>query len=363
MLEAVPVSYPSRQAIAEIVERHALLLIGVVDLESITAYARYSQWLEEGRHAEMNFLERQRESRRDPAAVLPGARRAIVLGLPYDQGDRLDSVGDRPRIAQYARFRDYHRVLWEKGDEIVASLRERFPILGSEAFRVTVDTAPLFERALAERGELGFVGKNTCDIHPEKGSFLLLAEILTTADLALDQKTPVEPTVRTSHGGCGECTACQVVCPTGALDKAYHIDARKCLAYWTIENRGPIPLEYWPWLGEYYFGCDLCQLACPFNRTAAKLPTELVPIAEPSLFEVATMGQREYEKWFGGTPLTRAKRNGLRRNALIAMVVTRDPRLSEALEIIRLDAPSPLCETLDQIVSYIPPPMQPPASR
>ncbi len=322
-----------------------LTFLGVVSLDVQEDFLAYRRWLEDGKHAEMHFLENHQELRADPSTLLPGAKSAVLFGLRYDQGDERQT--EEPRVAQYARFADYHRVLREKGERIVEAC-------GWENARVLVDSAPLLERALAAKSERGFIGKNTCYIHPTKGSLILLGEILTTAELEFDKKVPVDPTVHDRHGGCGACKECQVHCPTGALNEAYQIDSSLCLAYWTIENRGPIPEKFWPWLGEYYFGCDICQLVCPYNLKVRdySLPREIKVRTYPPLFEIATMDQKQYENYFGGTPMTRAKRNGLRRNALIAMRVKNDPKLEEALALAEQDAESPIAETIRQVRAY-----------
>src|SRR5690606_6307703 len=144
--------------------------------------------------------------------------------------------------------------------------------------RVMVDTAPVLERALAAKTARGFIGKNTCYIHPLLGSFLMLGVVLTDIPLPSDERVPVDPARHLPSGGCGACRECQVHCPTGALDADYRIDAKKCLAYWTIEHRGVIPERFWPWIGTYYFGCDICQITCPYNmkdrhaKLAADIP-------------------------------------------------------------------------------------------
>lgn len=213
----------------------------------------------------------------------------------------------------------------------------------------------MLERALAARTSAGFIGKNTCYIHPEAGSFILLGEILLTRDLTeTDEPSTVDPQVRSDQGGCGSCRRCQIYCPTGALDEAYRLDARKCLAYWTIEHRGTIPFEFWPWLKTYFFGCDLCQLACPYNRAIAISQEPVrVELNQIDFFDVATMSQARYEQLFGGSPLTRAKRSGLRRNALIAMTVTSDLRLPEALQMLTEDDEPVLHETSTQIGQWV----------
>ena len=132
--------------------------------------------------------------------------------------------------------------------------------------KIAVDSVPIFERAIAAKTEFGFIGKNTCYIHPKKGSFFLLGEIILDEVIKQDSKLAVETTKRTDLGGCGSCKRCQVHCPTGALDKEYELDANLCLSYWSIESRGIIPEKFWPWFSKFYFGCDICQLVCPYNR-------------------------------------------------------------------------------------------------
>jgi epoxyqueuosine reductase len=322
--------------------KEGLSLLGIVSLIVDEDYQRYCHWVFESKHAEMRYLEKNLNLRKEPQSLLPGARNAIIFALPYFQGDVWPaSETEAPRAAQYARFEDYHKSMRQRAQKVSARAG-----LSEEEFRVTVDSAPILERALAAKSQSGFIGKNTCFIHPEWGSFLLLGEILTTKDFVWD--TPVK------DAGCGTCTLCQVECPTGALNEDYQIDSRRCLSYWTIEHRGTIPEEFWPWLGKYYFGCDICQLVCPYNGEATKnkLPETIRPRNFPSLFEIATMDQADYERHFGGTPTTRAKRGGLIRNALIAMRVTGDPLLTKAMEITRQETDPVLKATLDQISKY-----------
>lgn len=334
------------------VEAEGLAFLGVAALGPEGApYARFHKWLEDGRHAGMAYLAENRALREDPRALLPGARTAVVVGLGYDQGDKAPARSEAtPRVAQYARLKDYHKVLWRKGEAILTALHAA---LGPDAVgRVVTDSAPLLERALAARAGAGFIGKNTCLIHPERGSFFLLGELLTSLELPLTEGPAVDPERRTAAGGCGTCRRCQVHCPTGALDDAYTLDANKCLAYWTIEHRGPIPERFWPWLKLYVFGCDICQLVCPYNRgSEPRAPAELVRVAKhPDLYEVATMTQADYERMFGGTPMTRAKRTGLVRNALIAMTVTHHARQPEAVAHARThETDEVIRETLAQL--------------
>lgn len=329
------------EAIERYCERKGLIFLGGCDLEIREDYRRFQRWLERGAHAGMHYLLNYPEVRKFPDKLLLGAKSALVVGMPYYQGD---SVGRQPlpaspKIAQYARIADYHKVLKRLTRELIIQLRSEW---GGE-YRALVDTAPLLERALARKSGAGFIGKNTCFIHPSQGSFLFLAEILSTLPFG-GERVPMQ-------SGCGSCTSCQTICPTGALDKDYVLDANKCLAYWTIEHRGPIPEEFWPYLAHYVFGCDLCQLVCPFNQGIT--PVKVVPRVFPSLFEVAVMDQKSYGHYFGGTPMTRATRNGLRRNALIAMTVTRDPKLQEAMDLCLAVPEFPISETLDQIRGWL----------
>lgn len=323
-------------------EREGLLFLGIVGLEYPEDYRRFRNWIAENRHADLKFLENHAELRAQPEGLLPGARSAVILGLPY-----FDAAAEGPQVARYARFVDYHRVLREKAERVAAAS------LPSDTVRVTVDSAPILERALAAQTRRGFIGKNTLYIHPDHGSFLLLGEILTGADLVHDTPPRIEPERKTREGGCGPCNLCQTACPTGALDRDYSIDAAKCLAYWTIENRGTIPERYWPYLAQYYFGCDLCQLACPYNLRAKGPPSDWKVRTYPDLEKIAGMTQAEYEAYFGGTPLTRAKRGGLRRNALIAMAVTRHPGLERALARVPMDNEPVLEATVSQIHRYL----------
>lgn len=311
-----------------------------------------STWLSQGWHGDMEFMQRLQEARVNPDAVLPGVKSIICVAWQYEHAD-FKSCGDCLPIAKYAKFRDYHRHMKRRMEQIILALKEDFQALKDAEFRVTVDSAPVLERALAKNGERGFIGKNTCYIHPSKGSFLLLGEIHATADLAKSVSTQVDPKLRTDEGGCGTCRRCQVHCPTGALDHDYRLDAKRCLAYWTIEHRGVIPTEFWQWLPRSIFGCDICQDVCPYNRNVSSATTEnlseLRRHVHLSLFEMATMTQETYVSVFGGTPMTRAKKDGLRRNALIAMAVTRDDRLAEALEKARQDLDPVLRQTAAQI--------------
>jgi epoxyqueuosine reductase len=344
-----------RAGIERIVRQEKLECFGIVRLGEDPDFPRFQEWMDQNLFAGMSFLKNHQALRKDPRGLGDNLKTAIIVGLNYYQGDRSQSVlkMQSPVIAQYARLKDYHRVIKKKGERILSALSELFekPVSG----RVTSDSAPILERSHAARSGAGFIGKNTCFIHPKTGSFFLLGEILIDADVAPVANPVVDPSQRSEAGGCGTCKRCQVICPTGALDEAWKLDANKCLSYWSIEHRGLIPSEYWKWFKIYLFGCDICQLVCPYNRGSEFTPhTEIIKVdAVADLYRIAVMDQKEYELMFGGTPLTRAKKEGLVRNALIAMSVTDHPRLGEAIAKISsnptIDAT--IAGTIDQIKS------------
>lgn len=211
---------------------------------------RYVQWVEAGRHGEMAWITAERARRSScPAAVLPGARSVICVGLSYWAGRRPEPPG-HGRVARYAWGRDYHQVMGEKLAAFAGSLEQAF---GGE-HRWHADTGPLMDKALAARAGLGWYGKNTNVLTESFGSFLFLGEIVTTLDLAPDL-----PIAR----DCGSCRLCAAACPTGALHDDYTIDATLCISYLTIEHRGAIARELRPQMGPWVFGCDICQDVCP----------------------------------------------------------------------------------------------------
>jgi epoxyqueuosine reductase len=324
-------------------ESRGLIFLGITGLHYPEAYRQFKEWIREQRHAGLSYLEKHSDWREHPEKLLEGAQSALIVAVPY--ATALETEG--PRVAQYARYSDYHKWLKKQAEAVAREVLEGFD------FRVLVDSAPVLERALAAQTAKGFIGKNTLFIHPEVGSFLLLGEILTTMECAVDVPSTIDLSRKTKAGGCGPCRLCQQSCPTGALDRAYSIDAQKCLSYWTIEHRGTIPEQFWPWLKEYYFGCDLCQLACPYNKNAKTAPPSWEKRVYPSLAIVAQLDQSQYETYFGGTPLNRAKREGLRRNALIAMAVLRHPELESAIQSVQENDPPVLHDTVHQIRAFL----------
>ncbi|MBI2460989.1 MAG: tRNA epoxyqueuosine(34) reductase QueG, partial [Candidatus Rokubacteria bacterium] len=217
--------------------------------------AAFGAWLEAGYAGEMAYLERSRAKRLDPREVLPGARSVIACAMNYHQGE----AGDGPtHVSRYAWGRDYHAVLEPRLRALLAFLQAERP--GTEG-RVYVDTGPVLERDLAARAGLGWFGKNTCILNRQHGSYFFLGALLLNVELPPDGAT-------TAH--CGSCTRCLDVCPTGAFLGSYVMDARRCISYLTIELRGPIPRELRSLVGNWIFGCDLCQEVCPWNRKSAR---------------------------------------------------------------------------------------------
>lgn len=320
-------------------ESRGIILLGAGPLGegNPQAFQRFQSWLRRGHHGSMRFLENHLPIRKDPRLLLEDANLAIIVALPYYHNsnelplsgeDGQAAEGERAaQVGRYSTLRDYHREIPRRVKAALAEVRKELPITSEQPewhYRVVTDSAPLLERAVAERHSRGFIGKNTMFIHPDKGSFILLAEIIAKGRLALGKPTgqAVAADRRTPAGGCGTCTRCQSHCPTDALADAYTLNAKDCLSYWSIEHRGAVPFRFWRHFSSYLFGCDICQTTCPYNRPirsgrqlAADIPLRELPAAP----EVVAMSQSQYESWFGGIAMTRAKKDGLRRNALLAM--------------------------------------------
>lgn len=252
----------------EILKRTALELgfelSGVVRADVSSGYEIFHRWIDAGRHAGMDYLARHREARRHPKSVLPGVRSILVLAVSYEKVLESEDhpVKNLSGIAESARGVDYHHWVRPRLRSLSEKHRELFP---EARCRGAVDTAPILERQCAVEAGLGRIGKNTMLLTPEFGSKFFLAELLSTE--------PLEPDPSDSKPNpCGDCRRCLDACPTGALIEPYVLDARRCLNYWTIEHRGEIPEEIRSRLGNRYFGCDICQNACPWNENRPKIP-------------------------------------------------------------------------------------------
>jgi epoxyqueuosine reductase len=236
-------------------------LVGVAPAEPPDDFVRYSAWLERGFHGTMDFLVRGAEARRDPRLLLPEARSVIVCGLCYLTHHPLGGESGRsdgPIVSRHAWGADYHKVVRRRLKRLRQLLEAR---LSREVrTRLCVDTAPLLERAFAARAGLGWIGKNNCLINPVFGSFLFLGEMLTDLELAPDEDAVADR--------CGRCERCLAACPTRALVAPRLLDARRCIAYLTIEHRGPVDPLLASHSGRHAYGCDICQEVCPWNRRA-----------------------------------------------------------------------------------------------
>jgi epoxyqueuosine reductase len=297
------------------------------------------RWIEAGMAAEMGFLYRSAALRTDPARLMPGARSAIVVLASYASPSASSSEGDRRcgLVARYARGRDYHLVLRQRLELLaqrIASLVGRPPV-----YRIVVDTAPLLERELATAAGLGFIGKSTLLIGAGLGSYTVIGTLLV--DLALPGDEP-------TAGGCGRCSLCLDACPTGALVAPYLLDARRCLAYLTIEHRGDIAPPLRDRLAPWVFGCDVCQQVCPHNAAPRALAdAELAPpdAGGLELLSLLRLRSGEHRRLVAGRALRRASRPMLRRNAALVAARTLceggDLELAAALGALR-DEPDPV---------------------
>jgi epoxyqueuosine reductase len=268
---------------------------------------RFDDWLDAGYAGGMDYLARTRAERKDPARLLPGCRSVIALALAY--GPREDDAS-WSAVSRYARGADYHGLMRPRLAAVVDVLREAGG--PGVASRAAVDTSAVLERDLAARAGLGWIGKNTNLIAAGTGSYFFIGTVLTTAALVPDG--PVA-----DH--CGTCTACLDACPTQAFVGPWVLDARRCLAYLTIEHRGDVADEWKPRMGDWLFGCDVCQEVCPWNRKAppAREPALAPTQPLPSLPTLLTLDEVAFRVRFRGSAMSRAKRAGLARNAALML--------------------------------------------
>lgn len=282
---------------------------GIAPATDADSFRDFEDWLDSGYAGEMHYLEKHREARRHPRAILENVRSVIMLGFEYcskPHGEISPSCG---KVARYAQGPDYHRLLWDRTGDLAIWLETVVP--GIQCRGIT-DTAPLLERDFARRAGLGWIGKNTMLINPKRGSYFFLAALLTDCVLQTDRP------FNANH--CGTCTACLDACPTNAFPRPGTLNATKCISYLTIEHRGTIPLELHELMGDWLFGCDICQEVCPWNRFAGEgaLPHD-ASLAALDCNEILAMSEDQYRTRFRGTPLLRTKREGLRRNAAIVL--------------------------------------------
>ena len=317
----------SRSELSERIRARALALgfdgVGVAPVGPSAHGEAYDRWIAAGMHGEMAYLSREDAvtRRKDPAVLVPGVRSAVVVALDYfppeDAGAPSSADPSRAVFARYARGEDYHEMMKARLialQEWIAA--ELVPVNG----RAYVDTGAVLERELAQRAGLGWAGRNTMLIRPGRGSYCFLGVVLLDVEL--------EPDAPFAADRCGRCSRCVDACPTGALlgrdgAGAPVMDARRCISYLTIEQRGPIPRELRPLIGNRVYGCDICQEVCPWNSfaestgEAAFLPRAGVDGA--SLIELMGLRQEEFSRRFKGSAVKRTKRRGLLRNVAVAL--------------------------------------------
>ena len=319
MIDALGEAHPletNAAELARLAKAHAYAigfdLAGIAALGPAETAPEFAAWLADGRAGAMHYLERGAEKRRDTRLPLPGTTHAVVVGLDYGGGEPPGPV------ARYARGDDYH-------DVMDAMLRELHRRIARDAKREVlgkpyVDTGPLLERDLARRAGLGWFGKNTNLINPERGSFFFLGALVLDLELATD--APFEA------DRCGTCTRCLDACPTAAITAPRELDARRCISYLTIELREEIPVELREGIGDRIYGCDVCQDVCPYNHKFAKELSEpaFAPRSVLSDMDASTlartllaMSQSEFSAAFKGSPMKRAKLRGLKRNSAVVL--------------------------------------------
>ncbi len=281
-------------------------LFGVSNVQRLDDDAEFlKQWLKDGKHGTMSWMENHFEKRVDPAKLVPGAKTVVSLGLNYfPEIPQPDTSSFR--ISKYAYGRDYHKLIRKKLKTLMAFIRELDPAVEGRMF---VDSAPVMERKWAAMSGLGWVGKNTLLINRKQGSFFFLSELIT--NLELEPTSPVKDLCKT-------CRLCVDACPTGALNVPYQLDASRCISYLTIENKELIPGEFEGKLDHWIFGCDICQDVCPWNRNATP-HNEPALNPMPHLFALSDadwqrLSEESFEKLFAGSPVRRTGFNGLKRN-------------------------------------------------
>lgn len=302
-------------------------LFGIASPGPAESYERYIRWLDEGKHGGMAYLDSayHRQTRSDPALLYPGLQSIIVLGYPYHLTSESAAGGEWVgRISGYAACEDYHSRLPDLLKPLCDMLVNAFP--ESPQPRVFTDSAPILERELAVRAGLGWIGRNSCVISPREGSGFLLTEIFTAMPLRTNPPYPED------H--CGSCTRCLDACPTGCIQEDRTIDAARCISYLTIENKGEILAGQGGKVGEWVFGCDLCQTVCPWNRkvmTRVDDGQTLSGFSVEKMLRVLRFTKDDFDHRFSSSAIKRAKLNGLKRNILVWMG---NHRMREAVEII-----------------------------
>lgn len=372
-------------SVLSVAQWHELWNSNLVPEELQRDFQAFDAWLDQGAHAGMTFLENNRDVRKDPRKILAGVESILTVIVPYATGKEVRKNSSRTshdhpleslpqpthgtnsaqiehtqkndfidKIARYARVPDYHKIIKAELNAVMEAWQrdalERNVLSAPVNWRVATDSLPFLDRAHARLAGLGFVGKNTMLIRPGVGSFFFIAQVLLDAPfqkLAASNFAPPQAAHAIADLDCGTCTKCIDACPTSALTQERFLDSNRCLSFLTIEHRGTIADEFVSHLGEHLYGCDVCQDVCPYNlktlplQTIARFQKYNAHFQSITAQDVARMNQADYEKWFGGTAMTRAKYGGLVRNALYNLYANNDSALDEILKD-RTNDPQPL---------------------
>jgi epoxyqueuosine reductase len=345
-------------------------LVGIAPVDDAPELEYFPRWIAEGRAGEMKYLEARdqqgRLKRSSLAHAAPWARSVVVCAINYNTAqpystqvpDDLTNPQERGWISRYAwGEQDYHDSVMPRLRQVEAALRNVFGTDGLVT-RCYVDTGPIVERVVAKYAGIGWIGKNTCIINQKMGSWLFLGVILTSLDLGSDSEVDSELDFGlgselgvAAPDRCGTCTRCIDACPTDAFIAPYQLDSSRCIAYLTIEKRGALPEDekLRSGIGRHVFGCDICEDVCPWNRKApATKAPEFQPrrdLVNPALDWLAEISVEEFRRTFGGSPVRRAKRAGLRRNAVIAMGNSGDRKFLPLLEKLAGDEDKVVAES------------------
>lgn len=297
--------------------------IGIARPGPLPDAGRLDRWLAESMHGEMDYLARQADKRKNPALVFAGTRSLVLAAMNYYAGAPPPAGPLQGRISRYAWGEDYHRVVRERLEELLAFIRRREPEADGLYY---TDTGPVMEKAWGARTSLGWHGKNSILITREHGSWFFLGVILLNLELEYDPP---------SGDHCGICTRCIAACPTGAIVAPYVVDARLCISYLTVELRGAIPRPLRPMIGNRIFGCDDCQAICPWNRFAAvageaRLAARTSTLL-PDLIECSALTHEQFTARFRGSAVSRSGRDGFVRNVVVALGNSRRPEAVPAL--------------------------------
>jgi epoxyqueuosine reductase len=336
LLNAKPSGAELKAALAREAKTLGFDCIGVTDPDAIAQAANhFREFLEAGAHGDMDWLAASPERRMDPRALWPGVRSIILLGVNYGPDENplaLLEKRSHGAISVYAQGDDYHDVIKKR----LKALARWFAAQSGEELKVFVDTAAVMEKPLAQAAGLGWQGKHTNLVSREFGSWLFLGAIYSASELPRDA-------AEADH--CGSCRACQDICPTAAFPAPYKLDARRCISYLTIENKGPIPHEFRKAIGNRIYGCDDCLAVCPWNKFAqegreAKLAAR-AELRAPSLAELVRLDDAAFRALFAKSPVKRIGRDRFIRNVLVAIGNADDPSLAPEAERL-LDDASPL---------------------